>query len=503
MANACLQEVWLLSLQLPQLVNVYLLTLYLRYNLKRCLRNKKDEHGTTTKNKARLVTQVYSQEEEFDYDETFAPIARMEAIKIFLAFATYMNFKVYQMDVKSAFLNGKLKEEFYVKQPPGFESSEFPDYVCKLNKALYGLKQAPRACSLVKTLMVPPKNLGFDLKGYSDSDYACCNMDRKSTSSAYQILGGNTADVFDPFPSTDEPEKHILKEFLIKFSISNRQRPLTFGFKTFCLSTGLDCNNGKYVDHPTLEVLDRNYSSTKQVNSIQQLLAYSLITRTEVDIREIIYSDLGTCKSQPLPESTVTPLKDSRGNDQLLDKDLTFMTSDKARLKPRRVLKGYLGTKTQGKKPPADMEPLHTTESLIENDGEPSYEEEPDTQPMLLTYADVQAIFLSEDEAQESDEEVLVAGDDMDEDHQDDKETALKREIFSLRQETFKIKSIMTERYEAFQGRPSPAPSGSFTPTLDLTNNQANVERENATTTATEEPPSHSKGRLKNQDWEF
>ncbi|GKA69050.1 retrovirus-related pol polyprotein from transposon TNT 1-94 [Tanacetum coccineum] len=69
----------------------------------------------------------------------------MEAIRIFLAFATYMNFKVYQMDVKSAFLNGKLKEEVYVKQPPGFESSKFPDYVCKLDKTLYGLKQAPRA----------------------------------------------------------------------------------------------------------------------------------------------------------------------------------------------------------------------------------------------------------------------------------------------------------------------------------------------------------------------
>ncbi|GJS16163.1 retrovirus-related pol polyprotein from transposon TNT 1-94 [Tanacetum coccineum] len=108
-------------------------------------KNKKDEHGATTKNKARLVAQGYSQEEGIDYDETFAPVARMEAIRIFIAFATYMNFKVYQMDVKSAFLNAKLKKEVYVKQPPGFESSEFPDYVCKLDKALYGLKQAPKA----------------------------------------------------------------------------------------------------------------------------------------------------------------------------------------------------------------------------------------------------------------------------------------------------------------------------------------------------------------------
>nr|GEV16372.1 retrovirus-related Pol polyprotein from transposon TNT 1-94 [Tanacetum cinerariifolium] len=88
--------------------------------------------------------------------------AMMEAIKIFLAFATYMNFKVYQIDVKSVFLNGKLKEEVYVKKPLGFKSSEFPDNFCKLDKALYGQKQAPKACSSVKTLMVPPNNLGPD-----------------------------------------------------------------------------------------------------------------------------------------------------------------------------------------------------------------------------------------------------------------------------------------------------------------------------------------------------
>nr|GEV05304.1 retrovirus-related Pol polyprotein from transposon TNT 1-94 [Tanacetum cinerariifolium] len=92
-------------------------------------------------------------------------VVRMEAIRIFLAFATYMNFKVYQMDVKSAFLNGKFKEEVYDKQPPGFGSNEFPDYVCMLDKAFYELKQAPRACSLVKTPMVPLNNLDHDLAG--------------------------------------------------------------------------------------------------------------------------------------------------------------------------------------------------------------------------------------------------------------------------------------------------------------------------------------------------
>ncbi|GKA63134.1 retrovirus-related pol polyprotein from transposon TNT 1-94 [Tanacetum coccineum] len=108
-------------------------------------RNKMDETRIVIKNKARLVAQGYNQQEGIDYDETFAPVVRLEAIRIFLAFATYMDFIVYQMDVKSVFLSGKLKEEVYVKQPPGFESNEFPNHVCKLDKALYELKQAPRA----------------------------------------------------------------------------------------------------------------------------------------------------------------------------------------------------------------------------------------------------------------------------------------------------------------------------------------------------------------------
>ncbi|GKB36577.1 retrovirus-related pol polyprotein from transposon TNT 1-94, partial [Tanacetum coccineum] len=95
-------------------------------------------------------------------------------------------------NILSAFLNGKLKEEVYVKQPPGFESIEFPNHVCKLDKALYGLKQAPRAWyETHSTFLTEHKFVGgFDLKGYSDSDYAGCNMNKKSTSGACQLLGG-------------------------------------------------------------------------------------------------------------------------------------------------------------------------------------------------------------------------------------------------------------------------------------------------------------------------
>nr|GEY17494.1 uncharacterized mitochondrial protein AtMg00810-like [Tanacetum cinerariifolium] len=395
-----------------------------------------------------------------------------------------------------------------------------------------------------------PKCPGFDLKGYSDLDYAGCNMDRKSTSGACQILGGklvcwsamkqqsvamssaeaeyvaapgccasilwmksqlsnydnyykmvpifcdntsaivvyqnflrefwSTVVAFDSFPSTDEPEKCSLKEFLIKFSVLNGQRPLSLDFQTFCSSNGFDYNNGKYVEHPTpkvikkelgkiainpsyldktpvlknffpmawrilftfvIQVLGDNYSSTKQVNFIQQLLAYSLITRTEVDIGEIIYSDLitkllnklrlkyvhildlshvlykdlvsppplaakpekgksqtvtytspqsqgpeasgalskkskrskskkpptetkrdiqlastrlpstldeGTRKSKPLPEGTATHPKDSKGNKQSLDRDITFMTPDEGMTKTTPHPEGSLGDKDSG-----------------------------------------------------------------------------------------------------------------------------------------------------------
>ncbi|GKC20902.1 putative ribonuclease H-like domain-containing protein, partial [Tanacetum coccineum] len=108
-------------------------------------RNKKDDRGIMVRNKARLVAQGYTQEEGIDYDEVFAPVARIEEIRLFLAYASFMNFIVYQMDVKSAFSYGTIEEEVYVCQPPGFEDPEFPNKVYKVEKALYGLHQAPRA----------------------------------------------------------------------------------------------------------------------------------------------------------------------------------------------------------------------------------------------------------------------------------------------------------------------------------------------------------------------
>jgi hypothetical protein len=108
-------------------------------------RNKQDEHEVVTRNKALLVAKGYAQVAGLDFEETFAPMARLESIRILLSYVAHHSFKLFQMDVKSAFLNGPIKEEVYVEQPLGFEDDRYPDHVYKLSKALYGLKQAPRA----------------------------------------------------------------------------------------------------------------------------------------------------------------------------------------------------------------------------------------------------------------------------------------------------------------------------------------------------------------------
>jgi hypothetical protein len=108
-------------------------------------KHKEGENGEVARNKSRLVSHGYSQKEGIDYKESFAPVARLEAIRILLAFFVAKGFKLHQLDVKSAFLNGVLEEEVYVRKLPGFEGEKYPHRVYKLRKLLYELKQAPRA----------------------------------------------------------------------------------------------------------------------------------------------------------------------------------------------------------------------------------------------------------------------------------------------------------------------------------------------------------------------
>ncbi|GJR86496.1 integrase, catalytic region, zinc finger, CCHC-type containing protein [Tanacetum coccineum] len=200
--------------------------------LKWLWKNKKDEDQTVIRNKARLVAKGYAQEEGIDFEESFAPVARLEAVRIFVAHAAHKSFPIYQMDVKTAFLNGPLKEEVYVAQPEGFVDPDHPEKVYLLRKALYGLKQAPRAWydelsnflmskGFTKGLQIHqspkarptqkhlkevkrifkylkgtinmglwyPKDSGFELTAFSDADHAGCLDTRKSTSGGIQFLG--------------------------------------------------------------------------------------------------------------------------------------------------------------------------------------------------------------------------------------------------------------------------------------------------------------------------
>ncbi|GKE53233.1 retrovirus-related pol polyprotein from transposon TNT 1-94, partial [Tanacetum coccineum] len=166
------------------------------------------------RNKTRLVVRGYRQEEGIDFKESFALVARMETIRIFLAYVAHKSFTVFQMNVKTAFLHGTLKEDVYVCQPEGFIDANHPSHVYKLNKALYRLKQALRAwydelsTFLLQNqffkgiidltlfirlfdddILVYTKDSGFELTGFSDADYAGCKDTFKNTSSGAQFLG--------------------------------------------------------------------------------------------------------------------------------------------------------------------------------------------------------------------------------------------------------------------------------------------------------------------------
>nr|GEZ47196.1 retrovirus-related Pol polyprotein from transposon TNT 1-94 [Tanacetum cinerariifolium] len=179
--------------------------------LKWLFKNKHDEEQTVIRNKSRLVVRGYRQEEGIDFEESFPSVARMEAIRIFLAYVAHKSFSVFQMDVKTAFLHGSLKEDVYVCQPEGFIDVDHPSHVYKLKKALYRLKQAPRAWydelstfllqnhffkgTIDLTLFIRRfhddilVDSGFELTGFSDADYAGCKDTFKSTSGGAQFLG--------------------------------------------------------------------------------------------------------------------------------------------------------------------------------------------------------------------------------------------------------------------------------------------------------------------------
>ncbi|GKB99520.1 retrovirus-related pol polyprotein from transposon TNT 1-94 [Tanacetum coccineum] len=139
--------------------------------------------------RARLVAKGYAQEEGIDFEESFVLVARLEVVRIFVAYVAYKFFPIYQIGIKTAFLNGPLKEEVYVAQPDGFVDADHPKKVYLLRKALYGLKQAPRAWGTINMGLWYLKDSGFELIAFSDADYGGCVDTRKSTFGGIQFLG--------------------------------------------------------------------------------------------------------------------------------------------------------------------------------------------------------------------------------------------------------------------------------------------------------------------------
>nr|GEW28995.1 retrovirus-related Pol polyprotein from transposon TNT 1-94 [Tanacetum cinerariifolium] len=221
--------------------------------------NKLDENGIVSRNKARLVTQGYNQQEGIDYDETYAPVARLESIRILLAYACTLDFKLFQMDVKSAFMNGFINEEVYVAQPLRFIDFKKLDHVYKLKKALYGLKQAPKILSID----YEPYQMGTikDTLGTADDGGVTLGIDRPRT---YNDLDEN------------EKNRFVLLQGKDAFDASSREW-CRVGRRRVVVS----CRRINVDDEPTAQtIFMENLSSA--VSSLQQVGPSNVLILSEV-----------------------------------------------------------------------------------------------------------------------------------------------------------------------------------------------------------------------------
>nr|GEU40077.1 reverse transcriptase domain-containing protein [Tanacetum cinerariifolium] len=254
-------------------------------------KNKNDEENTVIRNKSRLVVRGYRQEEGLDFKESFALVARREAIEIFLAYAAHKSFIVFQMDVKTAFLHGTLKEDVYVCQPKGFIDTDHPSHVYKLKKALYRLKQALRAWydelsmfllqnQFFKGTIDPMLfirrfdndilvDLGFKLTGFSDANYAGCKDIFKSTSGGAQFLG-------------EKLNNLKIYEAEVIGSSSTTQNTQTIAFVSF--NNTDSTNKAVNTAHDVFAVNSKtNASNLPNVNCLSDAVIYTFFANGNVD----------------------------------------------------------------------------------------------------------------------------------------------------------------------------------------------------------------------------
>nr|GEV42895.1 retrovirus-related Pol polyprotein from transposon TNT 1-94 [Tanacetum cinerariifolium] len=227
---------------------------------------KLDEYGDVLKNKARLVAKGYQQEEEIDFQESFAPVARIEVIRIFIANASSKNMTIYQMDVKTTFLNGELKEKVYASQPEGFVDPDHPTHVYRLKKALYGLKQAPQACAIA---------LCYNNVQHSRSKH----IDIRHHFIRVQVENGV---VEQYFVTTD----YQLADIFTKALPRERKKKGSNGWSSYILYTMADVNVNAHVDQaPTMA------PPTRSDDQILPHIRWGVVNRTHIDYVERIWEE--------------------------------------------------------------------------------------------------------------------------------------------------------------------------------------------------------------------
>ncbi|GJV00027.1 copia protein [Tanacetum coccineum] len=287
-------------------------------------RNELDKNGVVTRNKARLVAQGYNQQEGIDYDKTYAPVARLEFIRILLAYACALDFKLSQMDVKSAFLNGLINKEVYVAQPPGFIDFAKPNYVYRLKKALYGLKQAPKAWydQLKAFLLKHDYSMGMDpktshleavkrifryIKGtmhlglwypkgsdietivYTDSDHARDYVDRKSTSGVCTFIRCCLTSWFSKkqtaFAISTTEAKYVSAEKACQQALWMKQALIDYGVRLYDIR--IMCDNKGAID------LSKNpvqHSRTKHIDISHHFL-HNNVQKGNISIEKVSSKD--------------------------------------------------------------------------------------------------------------------------------------------------------------------------------------------------------------------
>nr|GEX24202.1 retrovirus-related Pol polyprotein from transposon TNT 1-94 [Tanacetum cinerariifolium] len=486
---------------------------------KRVFRNKKDEHEIVTKNKARLVAQGYSQEERIDYDETFAPVARIEAIMIFLAFAAYMNFIVFQMDVKSVFLNDQVPERESTLGACQILSEKLVCWSAKKQQsvAMSSAEAEYVAAGVLCKYLINEKLTYGNYSSTEQVNYSASfcllspHWDKVLLGSDYtqdESFGSSPTNLSNSYFSKD-PSKVTPSELTDFMVVANKREhsvnPLPFSVKK------KKCKSQTVT--PTLP----SSQGPKAPGSLPQKRKKPKSKKTPTEtMRNIQLTstgfpstlDDGTRKSKHFPEGTNIDPRDSGGNVQPADRGLPFMAFDKGAVKTMSFPEGPRGEKdSEGLKPPADIEPqtnhvadpLGTGAKYQVDETQYTrlrYQSLTENKEAVISYADLMASiegYYKEivDHKEQIDKVIDAAINSLDKNSiaKGDILNALNRITETLKTIQDAIKDDLVHNKKAFKGQSSAPSSNMPQTTLVITKRLLNVRGENVTQTDNKEPP--------------